>query len=104
MISGPDSACAWRAGVNGALPGYIKPKSLEIGFNYFQEHAPADDALDEGTTIAIVPSVTVDAGTFTNVLKVLETSDIDRSARGFKYYAPGVGMIKDDAFELAEKP
>ena len=52
-----NNASAWRAGVNGALPGYIMPTSLTIGFNYYQEHAPADDALDEGTTFAIVPKL-----------------------------------------------
>ena len=51
-----NSSSSWRAGVNGALPGYIMPASLTIGFNYFQEHAPADEALDEGTTFAIVPT------------------------------------------------
>lgn len=91
-----DSASAWRAGVNGALPGYIMPRSLEIGFNYYQEHAPNDDALDQATTISILPLVTVEAGAFSNVLQVLETSEIDKSARGFKYYAPGRGLIKEE--------
>lgn len=87
---------AWRAGVNGALPGYIMPTSKTIGFNYYQEHAPADDALDEGTTFAIVPSMTVNGQTYTNVIKVLETSDLDKHARGFKYYAAGIGLIKEE--------
>lgn len=95
-LVGTDTASAWRAGVNGALPGYIMPASLAIGFNYYQEHAPQDDALDEGTTFAIVPSVTVQAGTFTNVVKVLETTDLDNHARGFKYYAAGIGLIKEE--------
>jgi hypothetical protein len=95
-LTGKDSASAWRAGVNGALPGYIMPKSLEIGFNYYQEHAPNDNALDQGTTMAILPSKTVAAGTFSNVLQVLETSEIDKSARGFKYYAPGRGLIAEE--------
>lgn len=95
-LTGTDTASAWRAGVNGALPGYIMPVSLEIGFNYYQEHAPADEALDEGTTFAIVPSMTVDGVTYTNVIKVLETTDLDQHARGFKYYASGVGLIKEE--------
>lgn len=95
-LTGTDNASAWRAGANGALPGYIMPASLEIGFNYYQEHAPADDALDQATTTAILPSLAVAAGTFSNVLQVLETSEIEKSARGFKYYAPGVGLIKEE--------
>lgn len=96
ILIGTDSTSAWQAGVNGARPGYIMPNSLEIGFNYYQENAPNDDALDQATTVAILPSVTVAAGTFSNVLQVLETSEIDKSARGFKYYAPGRGLIKEE--------
>jgi len=88
-----NNSSAWRAGVNGALPGYIMPASLTIGFNYYQEHAPADDALDEGTTFAIVPSFEAGGVTYTNVLQVLETTDLDNKAIGFKYYAAGVGLI-----------
>jgi hypothetical protein len=95
-LIGTSSSSTWRAGVHGALPGYIMPADLTVGFNYYQEHAPEDAALDEGTTFAIVPSVTVQAGTFTNVIKVLETSDLDNHARGFKYYAAGVGLIKEE--------
>ncbi len=92
-LTGTDSASAWKAGINGALPGYIMPTSLAIGFNYYQEHAPADAALDEGTTFALLGSFTAGGTSYSNVLQVLETSDIDKSARGFKYYAPGVGLI-----------
>lgn len=91
-----NNSSAWRAGVNGALPGYIMPASLAIGFNYYQEHAPADEALDEGTTFAIVPSMTVGGQNYTNVIKVFEGTDLDQHARGFKYYAAGVGLIKEE--------
>jgi len=91
-----NNSSAWRAGVNGALPGYVMPASLAVGFNYFQEHAPADDALDEGTTFEIVPSMTVNGQIYTNVIKVLETTDLDQHARGFKYYAAGIGLIKEE--------
>lgn len=92
-LTGTNSSSSWRAGVNGALPGYIMPADLRIGFNYYQEHAPADEALDQATTYAVVPSFTISSGTYKNVLQVLETSELDPQARGFKYYAPGVGLI-----------
>lgn len=92
-LTGTDSASAWRAGVNGALPGYIMPASLAVDFNYFQEHAPADDALDEGTTFALLGSFTVGGTSYSNVLQVLETSELDHKSIGFKYYAPDVGLI-----------
>lgn len=103
---------AWRAGVNGALPGFIMPINLTVGFNYFQEFAAADEALDEGTISAL--GLTVDG--FANVLRVLETTSLEPDARGFKYFAPGFGLIREDegldenldnpelVFRLAEIP
>jgi PEP-CTERM motif len=84
---------AWRAGVNEAEPGFIMPAELTIGFNYFQEHAEADEALDQGTISAFIDVLMLDIGTFENVLRVFETTELDLDAREFKYYAPGVGLI-----------
>jgi hypothetical protein len=84
---------AWRAGVNGALPGFIMPAELTIGFNYFQEFAAADEALDQGTIFAFIDKLTLEFGTFENVLQIFETTELEADAREFKYYAPGVGLI-----------
>lgn len=84
---------AWRAGVNGALPGFIMPADLIIGFNYFQEFAPADEALDHGTIFSLGETVSLDIGEFTNVLRVLEGTALEPDVREFKYYAPGEGLI-----------
>lgn len=88
-----NSEGAWRAGVNGALPGFIMPADLTIGFNYFQEFAAADEALDQATTFAFIDSLALDFGTFANVLQVFETTELEPDAREFKYYAPGIGLI-----------
>jgi hypothetical protein len=90
---GTDSASAWRAGVNGALPGFIMPADLTPGFNYLQESALADNALDQGTTFGIVQLVSIGLGDYSNVLRVLETSELIPDLREFKYYAPGQGLI-----------
>lgn len=92
-LIGTDSESAWRAGVNGALPGFIMPADLTLGFNYFQESAPIDKALDQATTIAIGQFVSIAFGDYNNVLKVLETSELIPDLREFKYYAPGQGLI-----------
>ena len=88
-----NNASSWRAGVHGALPGYIMPTDRRIGFNYYQEHAPADQALDEGTTYAFLSTFSTSTTTYRNVLQVLETTALDSQARGFKYYAPRIGLI-----------
>jgi len=84
---------AWKAGENGALPGFIMPADPTIDFNYFQEHAPNDEAMDQGTIFAFIDELALDIGTFENVLQILETTDLQLDAREFKYYAPDVGLI-----------
>jgi hypothetical protein len=94
-LIGKDSESAWRAGRNGALPGFIMPVSKKIGFNYFQEHAPNDEALDHGQTFAILKALTVAGTKYTNVLQVLERNPFEPNDRGFKFYAPGIGLIME---------
>ena len=98
---------AWKAGENGALPGFIMPAELTEGFNYFQEHAPADEALDQGKIFAaFIDTLTLDIGTFENVLQILETTELEPDEFEFKYYAPGVGLIlvEEDLDENLENP
>ncbi len=92
-LIGTDSASAWRGGVNGALPGFIMPVDLTLGFNYYQEFAPIDEALDQATTRAIAALISIGIGDYANVLQVLETSELTPDVFEFKYYAPGQGLI-----------
>ena len=105
-LIGTTTEGAWRAGVNGADPGFIMPADLVIGFNYFQEHAELDDAMDQGTIFAFIDELVLDIGTFQNVLQILETTELEPDAREFKYYAPGVGLIlvEEDLDEDFENP
>ena len=101
-----DTSGSWRAGVNDALPGFIMPVDLEIGFNYYQEFAPNDEALDQATTHALLDSLTVNGVTYDNVLQVLETTELEPDEFEFKYYASGVGLIlvEEDLDENLENP
>ena len=92
-LIGTNSSSAWRAGVNGALPGFAMPATQTLGQSYYQEFAADDDALDQGETSAIGLTVIAGGRTFSDVLRVYETSALDPDAREFKYYAPGVGLI-----------
>ena len=85
---------SWRAGRNHALAGYAMPVDLTPGFQYYQEFAPEDDALDEARTFAILDRLNVGATTYRNVLQVLETTAVEPDTREFKFYAPGVGLIR----------
>ncbi|MDW4550222.1 hypothetical protein R5H32_12735 [Defluviimonas sp. D31] len=95
-LIGKDNHSAWRAGVNGAKPGITMPAATSPGLSLFQEHAPANGAMDWFEIVARDLSVKGPAGTFTGVLKVYESSTVEPGLREFKYYAPGVGLIRAD--------
>jgi hypothetical protein len=84
---------AWRAGVHGAQPGFIMPTDPAVGFSYFQEFAPLDDAVDQALIVARGQTVSTRIARYMNVLQVLETNALEPDAREFKFYAPGVGLI-----------
>ncbi len=92
-LVGTNNEGAWRGGVNGAQPGYSMPADLTVGFNYYQEFAPLDDAIDQGQTFATGKKISIGTGDFTNVLQVLETTELAPDDREFKYYAKGHGLI-----------
>jgi len=89
---------AWLSGVNGAKFGLIVPGAPKAGDRYYQESAPKV-AMDRAEVVAINEQITVPAGTFKNCLHTKETSALESGAED-KYYAPGVGIIKDAEFVL----
>jgi hypothetical protein len=93
-LTGTDDKSAWRAGVNGALPGISLPAAPAVGLTLFQEQAPADEAMDYAEVVAVGLEITGPAGTFHDVIKTFETSTVEADLREFKFYAPGVGMIR----------
>jgi len=102
-LIGTDTGSSWLAGRNladpggdPAQPGFIMPADPAIGFEYFQEFAEDDEALDQARVFSIVPLVETPFGTFTDVLQILETTALEPDDRGFKYYASGVGLIMED--------
>jgi hypothetical protein len=93
-LIGTSTAGSWRAAVNGALPGYAMPGMVDVGFEYYQEFAPNDDALDTGETFAVLDSLEVGGIVYRDVLQVFETTELEPDSREFKYYAPTVGLIR----------
>ena len=106
MLIGMSNAGSWQAGLNGALPGFIMPANPAVGFAYFQEHATADGALDEGLILSLTDMVSIDLGDFTDVLTVLETTQLEPGVFETKQYAPGIGLvlINEDTDELGNDP
>jgi hypothetical protein len=91
---------AWLSGVNGATFGLIVPGAPRVGDRYYQESAPKI-AMDRAEVVATDAEIRVPAGTFKNCLRTRETSAIEPGSED-KYYAPGVGLIKDADFVLVK--
>src|SRR5262245_57445930 len=93
---------AWRAGTGGARFGLMMPAAPAIGQAFYQEIAPKV-AMDRVDVVSISATVTTPAGTFESCVHLRETTPLERDV-SHKYYAPGIGIVKDDEFELAERP
>ena len=92
---------AWLSGVGGARYGLIMPGVFLLGSRYYQEVAPGV-ALDRAENVALGEEVVTPAGTFANAIKIKETTPLEPGARDFKYYAPGVGLVKSNRLVLID--
>jgi hypothetical protein len=91
LVKASDS---WQSGVRGGKPGIIMPAHPRRGDAYRQEFFPPGKALDEARVVGFRGPVTVPDGTFKRVLVTLERSPLEPQTEK-KYYAPGVGEIKE---------
>jgi hypothetical protein len=92
---------AWLAGQNDAKAGMVMPGSVEVGLKYYQEIAPGI-AEDRAEIVNINDTLDTPAGTFENVLKTEETNPLEPEEKEFKFYAPGIGLIQDEALKLVK--
>jgi len=73
-----------------------------VGDKFYQEIAPKV-AMDRVEIVSVDETVKTPAGTFSHCVHLRETTPLETGVSD-KYYAPKVGIIKDDEFELVEKP
>ena len=90
---------AWLAGQNGSKAGMIMPGKAEVGLKYYQEIA-LGVAEDRAEIISVNDTLDTPAGTFKQVLKTEETNPLKPGEKEFKFYAPGIGLIQDEAIKL----
>ncbi len=90
---------AWLAGENEAEPGIFTPGTILLGSRHLQEVAP-DIALDQVEITNLTSTISTPAGTFENVMETRETTPLDPETVDFKYYYPGIGMVKDGPLDL----
>src|SRR6058998_4006963 len=92
---------SWLSGVNGSKFGLIMPGRPLLNARYYQEVAPKV-AMDRATIVSVSETVKTPAGEFTNCLKVEETTPLERFVTEYKYYAPGIGMVRDGSLRLVK--
>jgi hypothetical protein len=80
----------------------VIPASPAIRQAFYQEIAPKV-AMDRVEVVSVDETIKTPAGTFEHCVHLRETTPLERDV-SHKYYAPGIGIIKDDEFELAERP
>jgi hypothetical protein len=97
-----DHESAWHAGEKGARFGLMIPANPKKGDKFYQEIAPKV-AMDRVEVVSTDETVKTPAGTFQHCVHLKETTPIEADV-SHKYFAPGIGIIKDDDFALAEKP
>ncbi len=85
---------AWRADEKNSQAGIIMPGTILLGARHYQEIAP--NAMDRAEIISDDVTMKTPAGTFTNCIRVEETTALDPDEKCYKTYAPGVGLIQDE--------
>lgn len=90
---------AWLSGVKGARFGLMMPGSLKAGHKFYQEQAPGV-GMDRAELVAVGETVTTPAGTFKDCVHVKETSALEKGMADHKWYARGVGLVKEGEFVL----
>lgn len=92
---------AWLSGEGGARFGLMMPGLPLLGAAYYQEIAP-DVAMDRARIVSVAERFECPAGTFENCLKTEESTPLERGHE-FKYYAPGIGLVRDGACVLVRR-
>jgi hypothetical protein len=92
---------AWESGKNGARFGLAMPGEPELRARYYQEVAPGV-AMDRAEIAGLRETLKTPAGEFKDCLKVAETTPLEKGAKEYKLYAPGIGLIKDASLLLVE--
>jgi hypothetical protein len=92
---------AWLAGEGDNKAGMFMPGTVLLGARYYQEIAPGV-AVDRAEIIETDGELVVPAGSFDDVLVVVESNPLEPGVEELNYYAPGVGVLQDEDEKLVE--
>jgi hypothetical protein len=89
---------AWSADGSRNKAGLLMPGQPVVGMRYHQEMAPGV-ALDRAEVISMSQTCKTPAGEFKDCLVTRESSDLNPAIE-HKAYAPGIGLVQDQALSL----
>jgi hypothetical protein len=89
---------SWEAGVHGAQPGVVMPADPRPGGPYRQEYLPGE-AEDMARVLSVDETLRVPFGSYVQVVVTRDWSPLDPGVAEHKHYAPGVGLIREEAVE-----
>jgi hypothetical protein len=102
------TAGSWEAGVDGASPGIIMYADPQVGQSYRQEFYEGE-AEDVAEVVRTGETADVRAGSFDDLVMILEWNPFEPDVLEEKYYAAGVGPVleqkvsgDDERVELVE--
>jgi hypothetical protein len=87
-------AGSWTAGAYGAKPGIIMKANPQVGDLYRQEFS-LGVAEDMAKVLSLDESARVPYGSFSHCLKTREFAPLEPDAKESKFYARGIGFIKE---------
>lgn len=87
-------AGSWLSGVNGARFGLMMPGKPVAGMRFYQEQAP-HVGMDRVEIVSMTETIPTPAGTFRNCIHFRETTPLEKGVTDHKWYASGVGPVKD---------
>jgi hypothetical protein len=91
---------SWMSGLKNAKFGLMMPSKPTVGQQFYQEQAPGV-GMDRAEIKSRTASLVTPAGKFTNVVYVVENSPLEIGSSK-KWYAAGVGPVKDDDMVLTK--
>ena len=83
---------AWLLGRDTQTPGVLMPAHPKVG-DVFKSEDVSKEISETDEVVSVSETVTVPAGTFTDCVKIKE--HLADGTTEFKYYAPGVGVVRE---------
>ena len=83
---------SWLLGVDCQTPGVLFPAHPKVG-DVFKSEDVSATIREVDTVLSVSETVTVPAGTFHDCVKIKE--ELADGTTEFKFYAPGVGVVKE---------